>query len=108
MTQGEMFGEYLKAKGIADAEQGAGSDWMNAAMKALYVVANMEGVTFTTDQIWEALEAHFPDAVVTEPRAMGAVMTKARKQGLITATGIYIKSTRPKCHARPVMVWRRS
>lgn len=59
--------------------------------------------TFSTDDVWDILD----DADVTthEPRALGAVVQRAKRDGLCRPTGNYVQSTRPECHARPVAVW---
>jgi len=74
--------------------------WIDSVLKIISSIPNQQ--TFTTDYLWEQV-----DSVPNEPRAMGAVMTKAKKTGLVVATGNYIKSRRAECHARPVMIWRR-
>lgn len=87
---------------IEQVEEHAHAEWLAAAMLAVRDLARHND-TFTTDQVWELLEL---DNVAThEPRAMGAVMRRASKDGLIEATGNYVKSARPECHARPVPVW---
>jgi hypothetical protein len=74
--------------------------WIDSVLKIISSIPNQQ--TFTTDYLWEQV-----DSAPNEPRAMGAVMTKAKKTGLVVATGNYIKSRRAECHARPVMIWRR-
>ena len=56
---------------------------------------------FCTDQLWEYVNAPL------EPRAMGAAIVEARRRGLIKPTGVYRRSTRKACNARPVLLWRR-
>jgi len=74
--------------------------WIDSVLKIISSIPNQQ--TFTTDYLWEQV-----DSKPNEPRAMGAAMTKARRDGLVMATGSYIKSRRAECHARPVMIWRR-
>jgi len=69
------------------------------------IIVNMPD-TFTTDNIWQALE----DAGVVaprEPRAVGGVLRRACVDGLIVASDRFVSSARVACHARPVRVWRR-
>lgn len=92
-------GEYARDEAIANLEA-AYDGWINSVLKIISSIPDQQ--TFTTDYLWEQV-----DSEPKEPRAMGAVMTKAKKDGLISATGNYIKSRRAECHARPVMIWRR-
>lgn len=95
-----MFGgEHARDEAIANLEA-AYDGWINSVLKIISSIPDQQ--TFTTDYLWEQV-----DSEPKEPRAMGAVMTKAKKDGLISATGNYIKSRRAECHARPVMIWRR-
>ena len=61
--------------------------------------------TFTTDDVWLALQK-VPDVATHEPRALGSMMRAAGKSGWIVPTDRYVNSRRPECHARPVKVWR--
>ena len=61
---------------------------------------------FTTDDVWKTIEGINPNISPREPRAMGAAMTKAHREGIIQPTAEYVQSTRPQNHARPIRVWR--
>ena len=72
---------------------------------ALAVVAELarSGVPFTTDDV----VARMPEHVTTpEPRALGAVMTIARKRGIVEPMSEYRNSTLVSCHGRPKRLWR--
>ena len=98
--QMSMFdGEHKRYRALSDLDI-AYDGWINSVMEIIFSIPVNQ--TFTTDYLWENVET-----VPNEQRAMGAVMTKARKLGVVESTGRYIKSRRPECHARPVMVWRR-
>ncbi len=56
----------------------------------------------TTDDLWRVLER--PDDL--EPRAAGAVMRRAVREGLIERTDRTRKSARVACHRRDLRVWR--
>ena len=56
---------------------------------------------FTTDEVWDLIEAAPP----SEPRALGHVMTAMAARGWIRATDRVRKSRRPECHSRPVQIW---
>lgn len=70
--------------------------------KVVAFIRDLGPISFTTDDLWKAF-AHPP-----EPRAMGAAIRQARRDGLIVGTGEYVKSMRRECHARPIPVWRRA
>jgi hypothetical protein len=84
---------------LARAREGAGEGWMRDALEAVGRLAR-ERREFTTDEVWQAVEAP------AEPRAMGAVMCEAARRGLAEATDRTRRSCRVACHARPVRVWR--
>lgn len=86
-------------KAIEQVERGAGDEWMDMALAAVAQVARSKEF-FTTDDLWEFVSQP------SEPRAMGAVMTRARNVGIATATDRTINSDRKECHARPLRVWK--
>jgi hypothetical protein len=86
---------------LALVEQGAPSGWMTHATGLIRQMTT--GAVFTTDDLWYRLGKHVPP----EPRAMGAVIHNAHRGGMIEPTGIYRRSSRVECHARPVAVWVR-
>lgn len=88
--------DYVEAAGEA-----ANEVWMASAQQALRHLCDT-GAAFTTDDLWLALEQ--AGVSTHEPRAMGAVVRRARQAGLITPAG-YVPSERPVCHGRPVRVW---
>lgn len=59
------------------------------------------GREFTTDEVWK----HLVGVFTHEPRALGAVITRLAKAGIIEKTGAYVPSGRIECHGRPVPVW---
>ena len=56
---------------------------------------------FTTDEVWRFLT----HGSGVEKRAMGSVMLKAARDGLIQKTGGYKQSQRAECHLRPIPIW---
>lgn len=91
------------ARHIADAaiaRVGKNSDpeWFATAMYAVRKLA-MSREHFTTDELW--CDIDHP----REPRAIGAVMRQAKRDGLCVATLRYEHSRRVACHARPLRVW---
>lgn len=99
-------GERARDAAIAEVRTGMNMDWYAAALQAIRALAARyarTGERFTTDDVWEALEARLVNT--PEHRAMGAVMRDAARAGTIAPTANYQKSRRPACHARPVRVW---
>jgi len=99
MREQLTLGELLRDLAIANAEA-ANTSWVDMAFAV--IAALPPGTEFTTDDLWLHLDRP------REPRAMGAAMVRASKRSLVEATGVYVKSKRAECHARPVAVWRRA
>lgn len=90
------------ALALERVERAAPADWKAAARDAIRRVAR-RGELFTSDDVWEALEAAgMPPPA--EPRALGALMLGASRAGLIAPAG-YTPSRRPGTHAHPVRLW---
>lgn len=94
---------------VERVEKNANQEWMIAAGSAVRAVA-VSMTTFTTDDVWDMLTffwtLNIPPVTTHEPRAMGAVMRRAVKDGVCVATPAYERSSRVECHARPVRIWR--
>ena len=82
----------------------ASDEWKQVAYKAVLAVCRRLD-TFIVDDVWEEMggeNAPMP----SEPRAMGAVIRKAAKDGLIVHAGTYTLSARVTCHRNPTTVWK--
>lgn len=77
--------------------------WKREAEAALALLCKI-GNDFTGDDVWRLLEG--VGVKTEEPRALGAIITKYAKDGLIVPTGVYRKSERRKSHRRPLAIWR--
>lgn len=76
------------------------SGWANTAYEVVKKVAT-EKEEFTPDDIWEAgLEKPI------EARALGAVMRRAKQEGLIEKTGRVKPTTQQESHGTDVTIWR--
>jgi hypothetical protein len=84
---------------IEQVAEGADVEWMKLAIRAVRDVAHAHEY-FTTDALW----ARIPHP--REPRALGAVMQEARRNGIAEPTNMTQCSTRTMCHARPLRIWR--
>ena len=102
-NDGTLFEYAAKkaAKGIAQAEHGAGEESIAEAVAATLEVGNMLG-EFTSEDV-RALKGDFG---FIEPRAWGAVMKKAAATGFIRATDRYAKTGRASSHNRPMRLWK--
>jgi hypothetical protein len=79
-------------------------EWLLSAASAIYILSQTNEGAFTTDDVWKLLE-QWEVEPPHEPRAMGGAIKTAQATGRIKATGSYVRSERPGCHGRPVMVW---
>lgn len=74
--------------------------WKELAYAAVCRVAERQP-EFTPDDIW-ATGLQKP----SEARALGGVMSRARREGLIEKTGRVQPTTQPESHRTDVTVWR--
>lgn len=72
-----------KAEAISRVEAHANEDWLDAAMLALQRVARRQA-ELTTDDVWAVLNTG--DASTHEARAIGPVMLRGQREGLIGPT----------------------
>jgi hypothetical protein len=77
----------------------ANADWIAEHIGRVRDLAR-DHDTLTTDDVWPLVSNP------SEPRAMGALMVAAGREGFIEATPTTVKSERVECHARPIRVWR--
>jgi transcriptional accessory protein Tex/SPT6 len=89
---------------IIQVDFNADPQWKKAADMAIRAIA-MDRPEMTTDDVWRWLHEVAIEAP-HEPRALGAAMKRAAREGIIVATDRVKQSARPECHARPVRVWK--
>ena len=92
-------GEELRDEGMARADAAADPEWKDAAWRAIVALANA-GSDFTADDVWA--KVGFAPA---EPRALGPLLSRAQKAGMIRATAERRHSGRPERHSSPITVW---
>lgn len=102
MTVASLFGDEQPDAAIAEAEAHADERWFAQALAVVRVLAH-RGEPFTTDDVWARLDRM--GTSTHEPRAMGAVMRRAKTAGLCQPTDEYRPSVRPEHHRGPVRVW---
>ena len=89
---------------INSIENGKDSAWIRNALRVLRKIGPTLGVLTSCD-LWVYLEG-IGIAPPHEPRAMAAVITKAKSNGWIESTDEWRRSQRTVNHGRPVRVWR--
>lgn len=102
MAAVSLFDDEQPDAAIAEAEAHADERWFAQALAVVRVLA-LRGEPFTTDDVWARLERM--ETSTHEPRAMGAVMRRAKAAGLCRPTDDYRPSVRPEHHRGPVRVW---
>ena len=95
--------DLLASEAISKAASGADTEWWREAEAAIKLLCK-RGTPFTTDAVWYLLDR--VGVRTHDPRALGAVVRAACKDGLIRPTGEYHKSIRKGCHRRPLAVWQ--
>ncbi|MDB5344208.1 MAG: hypothetical protein JWP89_2585 [Schlesneria sp.] len=88
---------------LEKVEEAANQEWWNAATARVRYLCETR-VEFTTDLVWSHLDAL--ECSTKEPRALGAIMQNAAKAGWCVSSGVFVKSTRPECHSRPIVKWQ--
>lgn len=93
--------ERKKELGMARAESGADQDWLDAANSCIVTMAQ----TRESFSGWEVTQ-FLRDLKITTPneRALGPLLIKASKAGLIEKTERHAKN--PLAHNCPSPVWR--
>lgn len=93
-----------KHEAMERVEEHADDEWKDAAYKAVLLAANVYE-NFTSDDVMELIP---PEVETHEHRALGPVMLRAAKAGLIVKTGMVRNSDRRSRHAAPLTIWRKA
>ena len=95
----EAASEAAKEEGMARVDRHAPPLWKETAYRvALYLARSRE--TFTVDDLWSYVEKP------PEPRALGPLVTRMKKEGVWIETGMRVKSRIPAHHSYPIEVYR--
>jgi len=94
--------EVLTQEAIERAEANANELWKQRIREVIIDLARSRRM-FTADDIWAAMGG--AKESTHEPRALGALILRAIKDGSIASTGQYRKSTRRACHSRPIPIY---
>lgn len=91
-------------RAIRRVDRNAEPDWKEAAYLAVVETAAAEPNGFIVDDVWPRIS---PGIIAPhELRAMGAVMRRAQRDGVIVPTTDYRLSSRVSAHRNPRRVWR--
>lgn len=102
MSDGQMtLGDVLAQHGIDQAVNAASVDWLSAARTHLEALAYL-GALFTSEDILDAVERQ--GLTTRDTRALGGVLRKAQRDGLIRPVG-WETAQRPTRHSAPVRRW---
>ena len=97
-------GPELRDEAMSRVEAHAAPTFNDLAFAAVCRVARRRHA-FIVDMVWAEL-GEAAAASVHEKRAMGAVMGKASRAGVISPTNEFRASEQRNCHANPRRVWR--
>lgn len=86
-------------------EEHADPDWKTTAYDVLVGLARRDG-EWTTDDFWLAMRAQHPTVTTHEPRALGALIRRLLRDGLVEKTGRFSESVRPEAHHAIVFHYR--
>ena len=102
-----LTAQMAKMQAMAEVEANADYQWKECVEEVIKDICKELGFggKFTTDLVWEKMETIFPNQSTHEPRAMGPLMSKMSKMGIIRKTNTYKDSERVECHARPLQIW---
>lgn len=114
MSQEDLFGRPDPAQGrrnrdaaMERVEENAGEDWNDLAWRALEDVLQEAPREFTSERVRQVLteRGHWPPP--NDPRALGPVMNRAAKKGLIRDTRKYTTSVYASSNNMPKRIWEK-
>ena len=94
--------QEAKREAIERVDANMEKDWAALVEAAIMLVASRQP-EFTTDDVWDELDGAIEPH---ERRAMGAVMLRVARKGVIAATDRTRPSARAVCHANPKRIWK--
>jgi hypothetical protein len=92
-----------RQNGIQASDDHANEIWKQEAYRSVKTVA-IQYFHLTTDEVWQEME-NSSTASTHEPAAMGPVMLRACRDGLIVKTNELVRTKIPRRH-RELVVWR--
>jgi hypothetical protein len=105
-TQADLFDPRAAAReAIARAARNARPDFLRLAYLAGRYLARCQ-LEFTSADLRDTLATHYPDVRTHDDRALGPVMQRLQREGVIVKTDRVKPSGRVRNHHRPLAVWR--
>ena len=98
----DLIGLLNKTEAIQVVGDNANQEWIDAAAAAVIKIA-LRQTTLTSDDVWEELSGK--GVATHEPRAMGAVMSRCARDGVIVRTDRVIPTKRSCANHRPIAIW---
>ena len=89
---------------IDTVEANAHEQWLDVAYAVLYELALTRDY-FTSEDVTDFMRARYPDVTTHEPRAMGAVIRRGKRDGIIAPTQRFTTSRATNSNAYPKRVW---
>jgi hypothetical protein len=99
MTFDAAAGREARDAAMARVDAAADPEWKDDAWSAIEQLV-ARGVDFTSDDVWRIVGFK-----PSEPRALGPLMMRAQRAGMIRNSGNRRNSERPEHHAFPCTVW---
>ena len=100
----KVCAEDAQKRAVDRVEAHAKARFMIIAYRAGVYLAG-EPNPFTSGDLRDLITTHYPGVSTHDDRALGAVMRRLSRKGLIAPTGRYIKSERRRNHNRPMREW---
>jgi len=100
-----LAAEEARDEAMGEVEEAAEPSFNEVAFEALERVAQLRDC-FIVDAVWEELRKGGLIPYTHDKRAMGPIMSRGQREGLIEPTGDYEPSAQVKSHAGPRRVWR--
>jgi predicted nucleic acid-binding Zn-ribbon protein len=101
---GRAIGDQRAQAKIEQVEENAHEHWKVVAAEAIEDLARA-GRPFQGDDVWSRIAQLDPEATTHESRAMGPMIQKASRAGLIRFTGDFAKAYRPSRNGGPERLW---
>ena len=105
MTGQLSTGDVLRDQALELVEANADDEWKEAAGRAVRWLART-APELTSEDVIHALDIHYPELSTHEPRALGSIMKRAKRDGFIEPTDRFVKAQPVSRHSGTVRVWR--
>jgi hypothetical protein len=105
MNATRMTSTFITAHSRSESER----EWLSGVFKIMVRVARRNR-QFSMDSIWEHLDrAYLRGSIVNDGkvdhRILGPMLRHMARDGLISSSGYYVKSSRQGGGSRPITVW---